>query len=83
MSLVKIVLDVLKPSEPSIIKLSKEISKVRGVKEVEVTVVEIDRKTETVKMSVMGKNLDVDSIRKVIENFGAVIHSIDQVHIKK
>ena len=81
--LTKIVLDVLKPIEPSIIVFCRELSKIKGIRVVNLSVIEMDRKTETIKATIEGKNVDFNSIRKTIEDLGAVIHSIDQVVISK
>ncbi len=43
----RLLLDVLKPRESSIIELSKVICSINGIDEVEVIVSEVDSKTET------------------------------------
>ncbi len=73
----KIVLDVLKPLEPSILELSRNINMVEGVETVSIDLLEIDKKVENVKISIEGPDLVYDRINKVIENTGATIHSID------
>lgn len=75
----KIVLDVLKPMEPSILELSRNINSVDGVDTVSVDLLEIDKKVENVKISIEGPNVHYDSINRIIENMGATIHSIDNV----
>ena len=79
----KIVLDVLKPMEPSILELSKNITALDGVESVHVDLIEIDKKVENVKISVSGPALDYDNIDRVIESTGATIHSIDNVFTTK
>jgi hypothetical protein len=73
------VLDVLKPMEPSILELSRNINMVEGVETVSVDLLEIDKKVENVKISVEGPSLDYEKVNRVIENTGATIHSIDNV----
>jgi hypothetical protein len=75
----KIVLDVLKPMEPSILELSRNINAVDGVDRVSVDLLEIDKKVENVKISIEGPNLHYENINRIIENMGATIHSIDNV----
>jgi hypothetical protein len=75
----KLVLDVMKPHEPSILDLSKSISKLNGIDGVNITVYEIDRKVENVKITIVGSNIDFEEVKKVIEENGAVIHSVDEV----
>ncbi|PIT85495.1 hypothetical protein COU36_02985 [Candidatus Micrarchaeota archaeon CG10_big_fil_rev_8_21_14_0_10_59_7] len=72
-------LDVLKPNEPSIMDLSKNLLKCRGVKTVDVSVREMDRKVETVRVALDGNDMNFNEIRAAIEHTGAVIHSVDHV----
>ena len=72
-------LDVLKPSEPSIIELTKKLAALKGVDAVDIVVKEVDRRVEKVRIIAEGDNLDFDKIRVVIEGIGASVHSIDRV----
>ena len=82
-SIRRIVLDILKPLDPSLIEVARAIVSAKGVEAVNLVVYEMDRKTETVKATIEGKNIDFESVKKVVEKFGAVIHSIDQVVVGK
>ncbi len=79
----KMVLDVLKPMEPSILELSSNINSLEGVESVYIDLIEIDKKVENVKISVSGPNLIYDNINNIIESTGATIHSIDNVFTTK
>lgn len=79
----RVVLDVLKPHTPSIVDLAKSILRIRGISSVQISVQEIDVNTETVKIVVEGEGFNFDELRKVIEEHGAVIHSIDEVLAKR
>lgn len=81
---VKIInLDILKPHKPDIIEFGKAIEKEKSVEAVNLSVYAIDEKTESVKLVIEGKNLNFDNIRRIIEDFGAVVHSIDKVVISR
>ena len=56
----KLTLDSLKPREPSIRALSTAVCKVDGVEEVNITVIEVDANTETIKIVVQGSDVDYD-----------------------
>ena len=75
----KLVLDVVKPQEPNIIDVAKSLAKLEGVTGVNVSLLEIDRKVENVRITIVGDNLSAKKIFDVIEALGGAIHSIDEV----
>jgi uncharacterized protein len=78
-SLRLLVLDVLKPHEPSIIKFASSISDLKGVDGVDISVYEIDSKVENVKITVQGKDINYQKVKEIIDENGATVHSIDKV----
>jgi hypothetical protein len=74
----RIVLDVLKPYEPSIIALAQQLSELEGIDGVNLSIYEIDRKVENAKITVQGKNIIYDEVLKVIQDNGGAVHSIDE-----
>jgi len=78
-SIRRLVLDVLKPHNPPTPVLAKILASMDGVDGVNISLIEVDAETETVKITIEGPDLDFDSIKKKIEECGAKIHSIDQV----
>ncbi|HEQ78918.1 MAG TPA: hypothetical protein ENN76_01475 [Euryarchaeota archaeon] len=79
MSIRRLVLDVLKPHNPSVIELSKKLAGLPGVSGVNLTLDEVDQETESIKITVEGRAIDYDELKEAIEEFGAVIHSVDSV----
>jgi hypothetical protein len=75
----RLVLDVLKPHKPSILDLAQSISKLAHITGVNCSIQEVDTETETIKITVEGTNIDFGELESVIEDMGAVIHSIDEV----
>lgn len=75
----RLVLDVLKPHVPTILELANELSKLKGVNGVNLSLNEVDQQTETVKVTIKGDDIDYYVIEKVIKDFGGVVHSIDEV----
>ncbi|MHA1410312.1 MAG: DUF211 domain-containing protein [Candidatus Odinarchaeia archaeon] len=75
----RVVLDVLKPHSPQLTDLAALISQVDGVTGVNISLIEVDADTESVKITIVGPSLDYKQIKKKIEEAGAAIHSIDQV----
>ncbi len=74
----RIVLDVLKPHSPTLPEFATKLSSIPGVNGVNVTLIEIDKDTETLKVTVEGQ-LDYGTIHSAIEEWGGVVHSIDEV----
>ena len=75
----RLVLDVLKPHEPQNTTFAIKLSEVENVAGVNVALSEIYQATESVKITIVGDDLDYTKIKKVIEDLGGVIHSIDEV----
>jgi len=75
----RVVLDTLKPMEPTIIEMAKMISIIDGVSAVNISIVEIDLKVENAKITVEGENINYEKIEELIQDMGASIHSIDEV----
>ncbi|MEM2727406.1 MAG: DUF211 domain-containing protein [Archaeoglobaceae archaeon] len=75
----RLVLDVLKSHEPSNVFFAKKLSQLENVEGVNITLSEIDQETESVKITIVGTNMEYEEIRRVIEDLGGVVHSIDEV----
>jgi hypothetical protein len=75
----RLVLDVLKPHEPSNLVLAKRLSELDNIEGVNVSLYEIDQNTENVKITIVGNDMSFEDIKMVIEELGAVIHSIDEI----
>ena len=75
----RLVLDVLKPHTPTIVEVSQLISELDGVDGVDISLVEIDRKVENVKVTVEGSDVNFDDVERVINESGGTVHSIDNV----
>jgi len=74
----RLVLDVLKPHSPTLPDFATKLHSLPGVDGVNVTLIEIDKDTETLKVTIEGQ-LDYGVIRSAIEEWGGVVHSIDEV----
>jgi len=74
----RLVLDVLKPHSPTLPEFTMELSSIPGVDGVDVTLIEIDKDTETLKVTIEGE-LDYGTVRSAIEDRGGVVHSVDEV----
>jgi len=75
----RLVLDVLKPLEPTIIELAEQLSVLPGVEAVNISIYEIDRRVENAKITIEGGDLHYDEVERVIQENGGTVHSIDEV----
>jgi len=79
----KLVLDVLKPHQPTIIELGRALGRLKGVEQINILLREVDVNTETVKIVIEGRGIDYDRVNEVISHLGAAIHSVDEVSLKR
>ncbi len=79
----RMVIDSLKPRETTILDLSKALCEVKGVDEVDITVTEVDVKTETIKLTVRGSDIAHEELTKVMSEHGATIRSLDEISVSR
>ena len=82
-SIKRVVLDVLKLRDPPLPEFASTLCSLPNVEDVKVSLVEIDQNTESVKVTIEGRNIDLDNVQRLMKNHGAVIHSIDEVVVQK
>ena len=75
----RLVLDVLKPHEPTIIELASQLSENSGVEAVNISIYEIDRRVENAKITIEGTDIAYGDVERVIQENGGTVHSIDEV----
>jgi len=75
----RLILDVLKPHKPNVVEVSEALSNLEGVEGVNIIINEIDQKVENAKVIVAGSSISFEEIQKKLEEFGAIVHSIDEV----
>jgi hypothetical protein len=75
----RLVLDTLKPIEPSIIDLARQISELNGINAVNISISEIDHRVESAKITVEGDDIQFETLLKLIQDLGCSIHSVDEV----
>jgi hypothetical protein len=75
----RLVLDVLKPHEPTNIEVASAIGDLQDVDGVNLSLYEVDQQTENVKITVEGTNVNYSLVLQTIENLGGVVHSVDEI----
>lgn len=79
----RLILDVLKPHNPSIVEVSKQLSELKGITGVNCMLEEVDKETDSLKITIEGTDISYEAVEKTLESLGAVIHSIDCVSAGK
>jgi hypothetical protein len=77
----RLVLDVLKPHHPDVVEFGCLLAQ-RNSLRVRVNVLEVDERTETLRVEVAGRDIDFAGLREAIEGFGASLHSIDEIAVE-
>lgn len=75
----RLVLDILKPHEPSVVEFTHEIAKLESVSSINSTLIEVDEKVKNLELTIVGSDLNYGEIEKKIRKLGGSIHSIDEV----
>jgi hypothetical protein len=78
-----LVLDVLKPHSPPLPEFASFLTELDGIAKVEITLVEMDEKTESLKVVLTGSAIEYEALKEHVGKQGAVIHSVDHVVVEK
>jgi len=79
----RVLIEALKARETSLVELSQAICSVNGIEECDVVVTDVDVKTETIKLTVRGANIEYSGIVKILQENGVSIKGIDEVSVSK
>lgn len=74
----RLVLDTLKPHNPTIIEMAARLSELPGISAVNISIYELDRKVENAKITIEGDRISFEQVEALIEQMGGAVHSIDE-----
>jgi uncharacterized protein len=74
----RLVLDVLKPHQPTMLSLADKLGDLDGINGVDITLLEIDSKVENIKITLEGDDVDFQAVAEVVQDAGGSVHSIDK-----
>ena len=77
----KLVLDVLKPHQPNALEFAASLADQGADYRVQLTVTEMDGKTESTILVITGRDIKFEAIEEAIKRMGASLHSIDEVEV--
>jgi hypothetical protein len=75
----RIILDVLKPHHPNAYEFAMALADLGNEYVVHLTVIEVDKNTETVQLELKAPSIDFEMVQAAIIEMGASLHSIDEV----
>lgn len=75
----RLVVDLLKPHDPDIVRLTRHVADCDGVAGVNAALVETDREVQTLKLTIVGDDVAEQTVYDTIEGLGATVHSVDEV----
>jgi len=78
----RLVLDVLKPHQPTALEFCQSIAQAGDDYRVRLTVLEMDENTETLEIEISSKSIDFEVVQQVISDIGGSLHSIDEVEVQ-
>ena len=79
----RVLIEALKARETSLVELSQAICSANGVEECDMVVTDVDAKTETVKLTVRGSNIEYSGILSILQDNGVSVKGVDEVSVSK
>jgi len=79
----RVLIEALKARETSLVELSQLLCAVNGVEECDIVVTDVDVKTDTIKLTVRGANIEYDGILKILQDNGVSVKGVDEVSVSK
>jgi len=79
----RVLVEALKARDTSLVNLSQAICSVNGVEECDIVVTDVDAKTETIKLTVRGADIEYSGIMSVLQENGVSVKGVDEVNVSK
>lgn len=79
----RVLIEALKPRETPLVELSQAICSVNGVEECDMVVTDVDVKTETIKLTIRGPDIEYAGIAKIMQEHGMSIKGVDEISVSK
>jgi hypothetical protein len=79
----RVLIEALKSRETPLVDLSQAICSVDGADECDMIVTDVDARTETIKLTVKGSDIEYDELSKVLQEHGISIKGVDEISVSK
>lgn len=75
----RLVLDVMIPLNCPSSELALRLSKLGGVDGVDVLITEVEHKIEKAKITMEGENINIESVKTILDKAGASLQGVDRI----
>lgn len=75
----RVVVDVLKPHNPSLVEFTEHVADVGSVDGADVSLIELDKQVQNVAVTVRGEDVEYAAVVDAVEELGGTVHSVDRV----
>ncbi|WP_049986880.1 DUF211 domain-containing protein [Halobellus rufus] len=75
----RVVIDVLKPHEPTMLAFTERVAEVESIDAVSTSLIELDQEVQNVKITAEGSAIEYDAVEDAVDGLGGTVHSVDQV----
>jgi hypothetical protein len=75
----RLVLDVMVPLNVPSSEIALRLSKLSGVDGVDLLITEVEHRIEKAKVTIEGENINLDSVRNLLDKAGASLQGVDRI----
>jgi hypothetical protein len=79
----RLIIDSQKPLETPKLDLTLALCFINGIEGVILSVMEVDLKTETIRLLITGQDMLYERVQDVLSNFRSAVRSIDEIEVKR
>ena len=76
-------LDILKPHQPNLDLVARTLMDIDGVTKVKIKVDELDQKTASLHINIVGIGISLEEITNVLDSMNCALHSVDLVEMEE
>jgi hypothetical protein len=79
----RLLIEAVKPRDTSSLELTQALCSVQWVEECELVVTDVDARTETVRLTIKGPDIDYPELKKAMDENSLAIKGLDEVNVAK
>ena len=79
----RLLIEAVKPRDSSTLELIQALCSVNGVEECDLVVTDVDARTETVKLTIKGPDINYPELKKAMDDNSIAVKGVDEVNVAK